>query len=357
MRSLFKMKFLFIFFIGLIQAQAGLFINQGQPTETLKELFQLLEYRGKNEIEAMNEWSQENLRRQGGERWNPKKTEHVLKLEKKLKAELKVLKTKDMNFFFKFINELITFFRKKEPEYFIKLYQFFKKVNWIDEILPQVSKYNRVLIYGAAIERMEKRMSYFKKLVSDKKLDLKELEQPVVLLCGERKIDPNEKPSEPGWSKWGKKILEKKIPLQEPEVMKFIWDEVGKQMKSGWGELKPKIIYAQKKEGQSRAHTEDTVQSWLQTTRQSSLKGEIKVLLISNNPYIRYQEQVMLNRYHQVKNTYKNFKFEAVGSGVGHFEGLKDQKIAEFMIENVAVYLDTVARLLFEEKKYRMITQ
>lgn len=194
----------------------------------------------------------------------------------------------------------------------------FERLGMITEILPKGNKYKHILILGAN-RTLKNRIDFFIRLLS-----LGYQFERIFFLTGKREVSINEK---------NNMLTAYNITLPttihtEDEEAKFLCDTVylsnlidnitfvisPKAQEHATGKLK-------------RPTTYDSVMSWLQ------MNPEIGTCLaISNNPYIHYQQTVLKNIFNHEKI---NMSIETVGAGSKE--------------NNIALYLDTLARQFYEE--------
>jgi hypothetical protein len=210
-----------------------------------------------------------------------------------------------------------------------------KELGFLDEALPPKYHYKYALILGSTVSGMRKRISYLLELYK-RGMRFANL----VFLVGARPLDPIKEspdilykrdnqylPFRPGWK-------QPVTPAQtETEVAHMIFDQAELP---AYFKDSVKIHFVdtpmQKNDNGTlrRPNTGDTVNHWL---KQGIEPGT--VLAISNQPYVRYQEAVL--------KTYLPSSFTVETAG-------RPKASGKF---RVGVVLDTLARWLYQEKKYR----
>lgn len=209
----------------------------------------------------------------------------------------------------------------------------FHKLGFLEEIKPEKKRYTYVLIFGATIQGMRSRFAYFLKLLESGV----EVDQ-IVFLVGKRPRDQNKESIEvlftPDVNLPFKKDYEPHgpIPATETELAELLIAQTDMPR-----EIYEKIMVidapmVQKADGSwVRPNTESTVQAWLSTQPR---KGSI--LCISSQPYVTRQY------YAALRMLPKDWDIYCVGSGI------EDEEKA-----NISILLDTLARTLWELKKYQ----
>lgn len=152
----------------------------------------------------------------------------------------------------------------------------FKRIGLVDEVKPQLQKYDYLLILGALHSRAKSRIEHAVQLWNNG-IRFRE----IVLLGCERKLDPKQEPAS--------LFNSVATPKTEYEMMRYVYEHT--QMPEAMRAIKPtfinspnKIIAAGKEQ---RATTGDTLIDWLKTHPKPGT-----CLIISNQPFIRYQESV-----------------------------------------------------------------
>lgn len=203
--------------------------------------------------------------------------------------------------------------------------------------------YDYVFVHGALASRIESRLNFLK-AEYQRGVRFKEL----VFLSGARDLHEEKE----------KAFIEEGLKT-EAELFPVLWEKVTQDMPA-LAQQGYTLIDAPKKEiidrtGQKkfiRPGTEDTLQLWL-NTQKISLETPIKVLAISNQHYVHYQDLIVkrcLKKYCMDKNLKsENFILETIGEGAQIPEGDKGQYIAN--------HLDNLARCLHEIKEIEKLKE
>jgi len=296
MRFGFRIAFLCVVLLGQGCApQMPKLINNNSVHPALLKAFQIAGYRGESTPEALNVYAQTHfLRKAGAERWEMKsihedKREHLLPYLEELKV--------------------------------------------LQDIYPLKSFYDHVLILGATVSSMRKRVATLEDLWRSG-VRFKN----IYFLVGTRPLDPkvegeevlydprkSEIPFRAGWRPSPQR------PQTEDGAAKLVWDQVISDK-----ELREKTIQyisaSEVKDIKSgkmrRANTADTIRAWISLNPEPG-----SVLIISNNPYIPYQYATVsgILRHHG----FVGEQIDAAGQG--------DRNTP------VAVHLDNLARWLYTE--------
>jgi hypothetical protein len=227
---------------------------------------------------------------------------------------------------------------KKYEDKRVQLFPIFKKLGVLDAVLPSKKKYDYILIYGATVKGMQRRLAFLNQLW----LQGVRAEK-IVFLTGERPLDPTIEsagaifdpvPSEivarPGWER------PHKMPLTEAEAARILWDQIILA-----DDLRTKEIFfisvPMIKDPETgkliRPQTKHTIEAWLKTSPKAGI-----CLAISSNPYVPYQHHTLLNIL--IKKGYvQKFPLETVGPAAG-----RDTSIA--------IHLDNIARWLYTEMQF-----
>lgn len=163
--------------------------------------------------------------------------------------------------------------------------ELFDTLGLVEEVAPTKSQYDATLWLGAKRETAQKRLDYLRQVWDG---------SPVYLLAGERPLEPDE-----GEGQW------------ETEMMLHLW-----------GAAPIHVVHALRG-SKSRPNTADTYRLW-----QASSPPPGLILAISNQPYVLYQQAVGQSELSG------DYQLETVGP-----RAPPDLPIA--------VYLDTLARLLY----------
>lgn len=196
------------------------------------------------------------------------------------------------------------------------------------EVAPTRTHYDYVIILGATVTRVRSRLAYMIKLWNQGIRF-----NTIVLLGSDRPLDPAIEPEsallkaedsifpfDPSWQFNGV------LPKTEGEMMRFVFDQM--ELPSGFENVTftfvntPMIPTAQG--GMRRANTMDTIKQWLSCNPKPGT-----CLAVSNQPYVGYQDAVMRT------GLPATFAVETVGH-------------APSDSEKIAVYLDTLARWIYQ---------
>lgn len=209
----------------------------------------------------------------------------------------------------------------------------FQNIGFLEEIRPIQKRYTYALVFGATIQGMRSRFAYFLKLLQSGI----EVDQ-IVFLVGKRPRDEKKESIEvlftPDSNLPFKKGYEPddKIPATETELALLLIAQTDMPR-----EIYEKIVVVdapmiQKADGTLvRPNTESTVRAWLDT---APCKGS--ALCISSQPYVARQY------YATARLLPKDWNIHCVGFGI------EDDEKA-----NISILLDTLARTLWELKKYQ----
>lgn len=219
-----------------------------------------------------------------------------------------------------------------------KLFQVFNKLGYVETLYPKNKTPDYICIQGATVPTMRERMMFLAELVETGKITLTKTTK-IVALVGERRLFASETPEvllssapweiDPLWK------APEVLPTDEREAAMFIWAQL--KLPKALRDKDVLFVNAPKKQGESRAQTIDSTQTWLKTEQ---VKGNI--MMISSSPYVPYQESVMNYAIKKVKLD-KQVKVEGVGSGGAW--GKRDIDI------DLGIALDTLAREIFMEQQ------
>jgi hypothetical protein len=222
------------------------------------------------------------------------------------------------------IDEVIPHLREKAMPVFDKL-------GMLKEFFPSERKYESALMLGALLPSIRKRLNYLGDLWENGiRFD------KIVFLGGERPLEITRENQDALLDKNNPDLLTEndwqapeKLPTTELEMMKFVWNQGKlphdlKQIQTQW--INAPLKSNSTGEKLLRPTTEDTIKIWLKNN-----PAERKMLAISNNPHIGYQQSVL--------KTYlpKDYKIETVGSAASSNLSL-------------AYYLGEMSRWLYQEQ-------
>jgi hypothetical protein len=223
---------------------------------------------------------------------------------------------------------------QKEKKQIIKLFQ---TLGNIKKRLPTHTNPHYILIQGSSVQNMRERLMFVDEMARKGKLKYAPLNPPkVVFISGERPLFPDETREvllNPAPYKTRKSWTSPdQLPTCESELSEFIWNQLdlGEELRC----LKPQFVNAEKKEGTSRATTEDGAKKWLQGLEEA----EEYCWVVSSNPYIEYQQYVMEWKAKQYL-PHGQFIFEGIGQKASTDEHPLDVTIG--------ILLDNLARTLY----------
>lgn len=170
----------------------------------------------------------------------------------------------------------------------------FKKLGIIEEVLPQLKVYRAIIILGGAVSRMRARVHFLEKLWTEGVRS-----QQILFLVGERPLstelneekDPfsREHSSIPFRPQW---LPSRKQVKTEADVVPVVWDQIISREDLRNREFQvfsTPFVKDEETLKMRRPDTADTIQTWI--ARESPHEGPY--LVISNNPFIPYQNEVV----------------------------------------------------------------
>jgi len=205
------------------------------------------------------------------------------------------------------------------------------KLGMLKEFFPSEKKYDSALILGALTPSVRKRLNYLGDLWENGiRFD------KIVFLGGERPLEPTKESPGILFDRKNEELLirvdwqpPKEMPKTELEMMRMVWDQAKlpremKKIRTQWIDAPMKPNSAGIK--LLRPTTEDSIKIWREVK-----PIERKILAVSNNPHIGYQESVL--------KTYlpKDFNVETVGP-------------AASLKLPLAFYLGEMSRWLYQEQ-------
>lgn len=198
----------------------------------------------------------------------------------------------------------------------------FENFFFFSEIESKYTEYEYAFVLGALFERMKLRFEHLVNLWN-KGVRF----NSIVFLSGSRPAQEAQGENKDVLEKWANVTIEI-MPQTETELLKFIYDHM--VMPEEMRKLPVQIIdvpMLQNSDGtMRRPNTADTIEWWLKSNPQLG-----KVLAVSNQPYVWYQDSVLKTLLPS------SFEVDTVGQAC-----LPDQKIG--------LLLDTLARTLYQEK-------
>lgn len=216
----------------------------------------------------------------------------------------------------------------------------FQTIGDIDPVYPVYKTPDYILIQGSTVANMRERIMFLAELVSQRRIVLLPRAE-IVFLAGERALFDTETPEvltnpEPfpvrlGWEP------PHDLPVDERGAARMVWEQLDLP-----AELRykfPFFVEAPKKQGAQRAQTEDCVRAWLE----SPLTGKGACLILSSNPFVRYQTKVTEMIFKRLG--VEGFTLEGVGSKA---------KVDEYPQDLViGILMDNLARTLYVENAIR----
>jgi hypothetical protein len=160
------------------------------------------------------------------------------------------------------------------------LWDLFKKNGFVADVLPPKKVYDKVLILGGSFHRMQKRVHFLDQLVSLRKVYLSE-DCSISFLVGDRLLYSSEFKDPLLFPKERVGVIDRS--KCEADLPGMVWGH------SVRGPILRRhtynILRVDKKKGDDRARTADTIEVFLDKT-----KGALgNVLIISSNPFVAYQ--------------------------------------------------------------------
>ncbi|MCH9631442.1 MAG: hypothetical protein S4CHLAM37_14650 [Chlamydiia bacterium] len=209
-----------------------------------------------------------------------------------------------------------------------KLFESFSKLNLIDKIEAKKTHYDLAAIHGATLPRIRNRIAYL----------IKEWEKgtrfdKVVFLTGPRTLLSSSESKEHLLAASQElpfakdATLDRELPVNETQMAKFIYESA--KLPEGMKKLPVEYVCADIKSAHLFAHITPTTSDTILTFLENQPK-EKKILLVSNQPYVMYQD--LIAKYF-LKDEYE---VETIGDK------------ARDKIE-VSALLDNIAKCLFWE--------
>jgi hypothetical protein len=197
-------------------------------------------------------------------------------------------------------------------------FELFNSLQLQDEIKPKQKSYDYVLWMGAAYPEVEKRLSHLVQLW-ESGLRYNQF----VLLAGARPLTQGEKDALIG--KYGQERAGSLAT--EADAMQLVYDAL--PMLGDMKNIEMTVINVPMKEtekGLARPTTGDTIDNWMLLSPKAG-----SCLVLSSQPYVHYQHSVVTTLLP------KTFSVETVGFASTNTK--------------IGIYLDTLARFLYQEKK------
>jgi len=244
--------------------------------------------------------------------------------------------------------EAIAFYKTllglKSDEEKSEILKLFNRIGDIEAIYPSEEPIDYILIMGSTVSSMRTRLMFLAQLFETGKIKAKS-NVPIVFLTGDRDLfesetaevllNPSPFPLNPEWR------APKTLPTNENQLGELIWNQLA--LPQSLRSHNPIFIKAPKRQDQKRASTDDTVRAWLD--EYSVSPGHC--LIISENPFVNYQELVTRVVFQRVKPNIEGFTFQAVGPS--NREADKD------IDTNLGVLLDNLARTLYMQLELKKL--
>ncbi len=169
------------------------------------------------------------------------------------------------------------------------LLESFRRLGDIDSVYPVHQTYDYIAIQGATVPTMRHRLMFLVHLIENDKIKIK-ANTKIIFLVGERALyqsetsevllNPSPYEKDPKWQP------PQTLPPDERQAARMIWAQL--KLPKALRNTQPYFTNTSKQAGTSRAQTQDCIQDWLKTHH-----AEGRILMISSNPYISYQEGVV----------------------------------------------------------------
>ena len=206
-----------------------------------------------------------------------------------------------------------------------------RKLGYMERVLPCQDQYDYALIHGGSVTSLRTRLAYLINLYQQGTRFGK-----IIFLSGQRPLDPEQEgsailldkhnnvlPFKEGWN------FDGVLPHNEYELARFVFEQA--KIPVEMQKIEAIFVNAQgKTEADGTYHrptTEDTIREWLTS---NPLPGTC--VAVSHQPYVSYQHSVLMTFLPDT------FGLDTVGERSSETLG-------------VEVYLDTVARHLYQEHK------
>lgn len=203
-----------------------------------------------------------------------------------------------------------------------EIYKICNELQMFSEVKPEYIQYEHAFVLGAIFDKMKARFQF---LIDQWNKGVRF--NSIVLLAGSRAANKEQGENKEHLEKWANVKIEN-MPQTETELLKFIYDHIA--MSEDMRKVPVQIIdvpMLYNSDGTlRRPTTADTIEAWLAT---HPAKG--KVLAISNQPYVGYQNSVLETLIPS------SFEVDTVGQGCD-------------INQKIGLLLDTLARTLYQEK-------
>ncbi len=230
--------------------------------------------------------------------------------------------------------------QKFEP-YSSQLYPLFKKLGDIDPVQPSKTEYDYILINGATVADMRKRVKTLVNLVTSKTITITP-ETTIIFLSGDRDLFSADKEGDLNDTillGLNTAFKPSAAPKTEYEAAIWIWQQA--DLPESLRDAPIQFINAPKikttdKSGQvrlSRPNTASTIKTWLDSSPQSGT-----CLCISSQPFVYYQ---MLTTLKLLNASHNQFQVDSTGESSRGNEN-------DFSA-HVDIFMDNLARTIYTE--------
>ncbi len=197
---------------------------------------------------------------------------------------------------------------------------FFTQLELICGVSPHHKIYHDVLILGGTSKTFVNRIEYY--LSREKDLSLQA--NCITLLPGERTLEEEEK-------EYLKNTFHCTDIQNETQLVNFLKEKFFKNRPE------VRILHAKKKEGASRATTEDNFEAWIQNTLQKNMQYAVRTLIVTNQPYGFYQ---LSTGMHICKNYEDRIQWDLAAAPIEQPSQIK-----------IPIYLDSLTRTFYAISK------
>jgi|GEM_PF-4719371 len=217
----------------------------------------------------------------------------------------------------------------------------FKSLGDLEEALPPLDfKPKFIAVQGSTLSNMARRLRFLERLFEDNPMDCNNA--TIYLLVGERELFPDEATRDV-WRKLDQQFKDPNLPLptisDECEAARWLIDHL-KVVAPGLAGKEIVLLCAKKKKGSYRAQTEDCGSQFF---KKISGHGGGDILVISSNPFVYYQTQVLNLALQKSKVPDKN-AFRLAGAGAQSCD-----KVSNAV--HLGRLLDNLARTLYVENQ------
>jgi hypothetical protein len=228
------------------------------------------------------------------------------------------------------------------------VFQLFRSIGDVGPLYPSLQTYDYILLNGSTIEDMRFRLYTLQELVVQKRLLITPTTK-IIFLTGERDLYPEEdegqlKDTHPLQQNphWKTPIA---LPTTEDQAAEWIWNQ--SQLVPSLREAPITFVRAKKRiekdptTGEAikrRPNTYDTVQAWIQGHQPHP--GDC--LMISNQPYVYYQQATLEAALKKAGLLSKGFTVEGTGAR-------SEPEDFSYFTKHIAIFLDNFARTIYTE--------